>query len=239
MPSGYFCGYFLQYGGLIPRSYRDTKEGRVSGGNYSRIEINLYEVLNRILIAEIAALIVISITFYSISESQTWPLFGKGFSLLQATFIASIYSILFCIVMSYMSRDYDFRFIMAKKSIGLANEEAYQDGKINYLIAGLSWYNKYLKRNFDLQFDEKRVASTIITSSDDKNKIVEKIEKSFNEDSLDKLKPASCLSTFAHLKPEEQFLMDKQLSTKIKEVLTLLAAIVPAVIGVIQFVYPK
>jgi hypothetical protein len=33
--------------------------------------------------------------------------------------------------------------------------------------------------------------------------------------------------------------MDKQLSTKIKEVLTLLAAIVPAVIGVIQFVYPK
>ncbi len=114
-----------------------------------------------------------------------------------------------------------------------------QAEKMNYLIAGLSYYNRYLKPNFDLQFDGTRVASNIIPSSSDKKMIVGKIEKSFNEDSLDKLKPATCLSIFANLEPKEQFPIAKQLSTKIKEVLTVPAAIIPAAIAVIQLAFPQ
>jgi hypothetical protein len=59
-----------------------------------------------------------------------------------------------------------------------------------------------------LQFDETRVASNIISSSD-KNQRVETIEESFTDNSDDKLKPANCLSTFANLEPKEQFLTAK------------------------------
>jgi hypothetical protein len=70
---------------------------------------------------------------------------------------------------------------------------------------------------------------------------VQTIAKSFtdNPDVKLKLKPANCLSTFANLEPKEQFLTAKQLSTKIKEVLTIIGAIIPAAIGVVQLVYPK
>jgi hypothetical protein len=89
-----------------------------------------------------------------------------------------------------------------------------------------------------LQFDETRVATNIISASD-KNQRVETIEESFTYNSGDKLKPANCLSTFANLEPKEQFLTAKHLSTKIKELLTILAAIVPAAIAVIQLAFPQ
>jgi hypothetical protein len=147
----------------------------------------------------------------------------------------SIYIIVWYLGLFYLRRDYPF--IMAQKCICEANKEVDKAGKINYLVAGLSWYNKYLKKNFDLQFDDKRVTSNILSSSSDKNQIVETIEKSFSEDSLDKLKPINCLSTFANLDPKEQFLIDKKLSTRIKEIGTFLAAIIPVIITVLQFLF--
>ena len=87
-----------------------------------------------------------------------------------------------------------------------------------------------------MQFDETRVASNIISSSYDKHQIVGTIEKSFSEDSLDKLKPTNCLSTFANLDLKEQFLIDKQLSTRIREIGTILAAIIPAITVIITVI---
>jgi hypothetical protein len=241
----YFFFYYLErYESWGKISSNKAKEKIFLERKYSRIQINLYEVLNRILFAEIAVWIVIGIIFYATTGSQNattgsqiWPFFEERFYPMEAALGNTILVILLCILISFLRRD--FRFIMAQRCMDVANEEANKVEKINYLIAGLSWYNKYLKRNFDLEFDEKRVASNIISSSSDKNQIVKTIEKSFNEDSLDRLKPASCLSTFANLESKEQFLIDKKISTKIKEVGTFIAVIIPVLITVLQFAFPR
>ncbi|MDQ3853347.1 MAG: hypothetical protein M3299_10985 [Thermoproteota archaeon] len=229
IPSYFFAIlYFLRFGAFGTKKLLKREN--------SRILINLYEVLNRILFGEIAVFIAITVIFYSIPESHTWPLLGKGFYFMQITLVSTIYVTFVYLFRSYLRRD--FRFILAQKCMDVANEEVDQATKINYLKAGLSSYNKYLKRNFDLQFDDTRVASNIISSSSDKNQIVKTIEKSFSEDSLDKLKPSSCLSTFANLDSKEQFLIGKQLSTRIIEIGTFLAAIIPVLITVIQLAFP-
>jgi hypothetical protein len=238
----------LTYGSVMPllaylTSGRKSAERKFMERKDSRIQINLYDVLNRILFAEIVVLIVITILLYLIPESTenstyAWLLVVKAFfHFMQIMLIIPIYIIFLYFLPSYLTRD--FRFIMAKKCMDVANEEKDKAEKINYLIAGLSSYKKYLKRNLGLEFDDTRVASNIISSSSDKNEIVETIEKSFNEDSLDKLKPASCLSTFANLEPKEQFLINKQLSTRIKEIGIFLATIIPVLITVIQLVFPS
>jgi len=76
----------------------------------------------------------------------------------------SIYSIVgYLLLIRYFNRD--FQFIMAQKCMIEAKTKGDQTEKISFLINGLSSYNKYLKRNFDLQFDEAKVASKIILSS--------------------------------------------------------------------------
>jgi hypothetical protein len=238
--------YMSKYGRFGGRKKTET---RFFEREHSRIQINLYEVLNRLLFAEIAALIVIAILYltFTITFSNSelvgestptwWPSIGDALIGLQVTLFFSLYAILYYLYPSYLKRD--FRFVMAQKCMDVAKEEADKGEKINYLIAGLSSYNKYLKRNFDLQFDETRVASNIISSSSDKNQIAETIEKSFTEDSLDKLKPAGCLSTFANLEPKDQFLIDKKISTRIKEFATFLAVIIPVLIAVVQLAFPQ
>lgn len=116
----------------------------------------------------------------------------------------------------------------------VVDEESDKVEKMNYLIAGLSSYNKYLKRNLNLEFDDTRVASTIL-SSPEKNENVQKIQESLTDNS-DKLKPVGCLSRLANLEPKEQFLVNKRLSTRIKEIVAFIATVIPVIIAVITFV---
>jgi hypothetical protein len=216
--------------------------------------IHLYKVLNIILYAESAGLIIITILLYSnfmqfMNSPYILVELAKRFPL-QIALFSGIYSVfLYFYGTGYYKKD--FQFIFGRKCISVADIEADYAKKINYLLAALTSYNKYLKRNFTLEFDESRVASNII-SSDDKNQKVKEIAKSFSVDDdyrrkpnfyiiqqyklVDKLKPASCISTFANMEPKIQFLTAKHLSTRIKEVLMLLAAIIPAGIGVIELV---
>lgn len=127
---------------------------------------------------------------------------------------------------------------LAQKCMSKANEEIDQNEKINYLIAGLSSYNKYLKRNFDLQFVESKVISNIICSSSEKSKMVDTIEKSFSDTSDDKLKPTDWLSIYAN-QPKEQFLIEKQLSTKIIETSTFIGGIISVAVAVIRLALPE
>jgi hypothetical protein len=230
--------------GYVFAFYYGSKYGLPGTNKYfdrkrARIMINEYEFINRVLFAEIFILIVITILFYSLSDQQKqtylWPIFGNGFHLLQLTLMFTIYSIFFYLLPSYLRRD--FRFYFARKCIAEAKIKDDPVVMINYLIAGLSSYNKYLKRNLNLQFDDIRVSSNIATSSDDKKRIVNTIDASFGDN--DKLKPANCLSTFSNLEPKQQFLVKKQLSTRIKEIGTFLAAIIPVLIAVLQLTFPE
>jgi len=160
---------------------------------------------------------------------------------IQWTLGFSIYTIFDTIVVYLLSIRYfngDFQFTLSHKCITEAKETDEEAEKISHLIDRSSSYNKYLNRNFDLQFDEARVASNIISSSPDEKTTVVDIEESFRNDS-NKLKPSSCLSRHANLEPKEQFLTAKHLSVKINKFITVLAAIIPVVIAVIQFAYPQ
>lgn len=188
----------------------------------------LYLVLYRLLYVNILILVASTIISYSIPEevrSSTygWPLSNDHLYLLQNMLIVTIYFLLVQLYFSgYFGRD--FHFIMAQKWMSEAKLKTNPIEKIKYLIAGVSSYNRYLNRNLGLQFDDTRVSSSIICSSSDKNQLLDTIEKSFNDNSDDKLKPASSLSAIANV-PQEQFLRAKRLSTKIKEILTQLGPI--------------
>jgi hypothetical protein len=202
----------------------------------------LYLVLYRLLYVNILILVASTIISYSIPQevrsTYGWPLSNNHLYLLQNMLIVTIYFLLVKLYFSgYFGRD--FHFIMARKWISEAKLKNDLIEQIKYLIAGVSSYNRYLNRNLGLQFDDTRVSSSIICSSSDKNQIVDEIEKSFSDNSDDKLKPANCLSTIANLQPREQFLRAKRLSTKIKEIFTLLAPIIPVIIAVIQFAFPQ
>ena len=204
------------------------------------IVIREYVFISRVLFIEIGFLIVITILFYLLPEplkkTSLWPLFGDGFYFVQTTLTYMIYSIIIVFFRSYLNRD--FRFSLAKRCMYVARKEENQVKKIHYLIIGLIQYNKYLKRNLNVQFDDVRVYSNIISSSSDKKQIVKTIAASFEDDN-DKLKPTNSLSTFSNLEPKEQFLVKKSLSTKIKEVGTFLAAIIPVLITILQLMFPQ
>jgi hypothetical protein len=251
MVSAFVPIFFLFIFAYIFKNYKNflrhygTHTNKWYRGTSSKILITLFGVLNAILFAEIILLVVLAALFYSVSEetrksTYPYPLNGtvEEFLALEITLYITIYAIITLFTSSRYFRG-DFHFVIAQKCIIEGKVHDDQDEKISHLIDGLSSYNNYLRRRFDLQFDETRVSSNIICSTSDKNQILDTIEKSFTDNPDDKLKPANCLSTFANLEPNEQFLTSKQLSTKIKEIITVLAAIVPVVIAVIQLLYPK
>jgi hypothetical protein len=108
--------------------------------------------------------------------------------------------------------------------------------KTYYLILGLNSYNKFLKRNLKLQSDDAMVCSKIISSSE-KNQSLNLITASFKDS--DKLKPVSCLSDILKLSDKDQFLVKKRLGDKIKDAVTILTAIIPVVISIVQLMFPK
>jgi hypothetical protein len=114
--------------------------------------------------------------------------------------------------------------------------ERKKDGveKIRYLIIALNSYNKFLKRNLGLEFDNARVCSRIV-SSNDKNQTLNSVVTSFKTN--DKLNPINCLSSIGNLPSAEQFLTQKQLSTRIKDMATFLAAVVPVMITILQLLF--
>jgi hypothetical protein len=134
--------YGYRYGVLGIK--RLNLEEKFMNRKYSRIQINLHEVLNRILLAAIITLVATFILLYLISGSERSDkqLLEKQFYFIQIMSFMTMYLIFLYLISFYLRRD--FRFIMAKKCVDVANEEMDKAEKINYLVAGLSWYNKYL-----------------------------------------------------------------------------------------------
>jgi hypothetical protein len=130
----------------------------------------------------------------------------------------------------------DFRFQFAKVCMDTLEKKEDEINKIYYLIKGLNSYNKFLKRNLKLQFDDTMVCSKIISSSD-KNQSLNLLSASFKDN--DKLKPVSCLSTIIKLPDTEQLLVKEKLEVKIKDLITVLAAIVPVMISILQLSFPQ
>jgi hypothetical protein len=159
------------------------------------------------------------------------PLLGDGFYFLQGTLTFTLYLVFFPLLPSYVDRHFRYRF--AKTCMNVVEKKKDEVSKIYYLILGLNSYNKFLKRNLKLQFDDAMVCSKIISSSE-KNKSLNLITESFKDS--DKL--ISCLFNVVKLSDKDQFLVKKRLGDKIKDTVTILTAIIPIVISIVQLMFP-
>src|SRR5438876_6914483 len=117
-------------------------------------------------------------------EGYLSVLLGDGFYFLQITLLNTLYITFAILLYAYIRRD--FRFQLAKACMNVIENKKDEVNKIYYLMLGLNSYNKFLKRNLKLQFDDASVCSKIISSSD-KNQSLNLITASFKDN--DKLKP--------------------------------------------------
>ncbi len=192
--------------------------------------------MNLVLYLELVIVIILTLLYYVLPESiknYLQPLLGDGFYFLQTTLIITVYATFLILIYSYARRDFRFQFAKACMNvIGMKKDEV---NKIFYLTLGLNSYNKFLKRNLKLQFDEVMICSRIV-SSGERNQLINLITASFKDD--DKLKPVNCLSNIIDVPEGEQFLVKKQLRGKIMEIVTILIALIPIVISIVQIMFP-
>jgi hypothetical protein len=200
------------------------------------IAINGYDYMNLVLYAELVIVIILTLLYYVLPESikdYSQPLLGDGFYFLQTTLIITLYATFLILIYSYARRD--FRFQFAKACMNVIEIKKDEVNKIFYLMRGLNSYNKFLKRNLKLQFDNALVCSRVI-SSDERSQLLNLITASFKDD--DKLKPVNCLSNIIHVPEGKQFLVEKQLGEKIREIMAILIALIPIVISIVQIIFP-
>ena len=138
--------------------------------------VNEYRYITTIIYIEIFVILLLTIFYYIIPVSikdqiPILPLvLGDGFYWTQSTLTWSVYLGFLAILPTYLSRN--FRFYFARKSIMVAADKKDEVKKIRYLMIALNSYNKFIKRNLQLEFDKAKVCSRIL-SSEDKNKDID------------------------------------------------------------------
>lgn len=115
----------------------------------------------------------------------------------------------------------------------VSKETADEVERAKYFAIGLTWYNRFLKKNINLQInDVMKIYSKIITHSPlDTNKALISISQSF--DSEDGLKPLRYLSAFFPDTEVGQILTKETLRMRIKESSDLVIPIITVIITVI------
>ena len=141
-------------------------------------------------------------------------------------------------IVLHMSRK-EFRFYFAKAFVGIASKEKEEAKKVKYVIEGIKFYNRYLRRNLNLQINDIKTiySKLIIDPNVDKNKVIQSLSESFGNDK-DKLKPAQSLLEIANVQKTGNFLIEKSLGQKIKDLATYFATIIPLIVAVIQLLFP-
>jgi hypothetical protein len=133
----------------------------------------------------------------------------------------------------------DLRYYFAKACFEAIPTVELETRKANYLIKGIKFYDKYLRRTLNLQInDVKRIYSKILSDSNiDKNETMQLIVNNFNSD--DKLKPLKFLSRISNIQESEKFLIDESLGQKIKDMAAFFATTIPIAIAIIQLFLQK
>lgn len=128
----------------------------------------------------------------------------------------------------------DFHFNVTKMCIDvLEKRKNDEDKRMHFLRIALNSYNRFIERNFRLEFETAKVFSMIVSNKDKKAKIKEIVD-SFDGD--DKFKPIAYLSEIGSINNSEPFLVKQRLWTTAKEVGTFLAVIIPVFITVVQLI---
>jgi hypothetical protein len=132
-----------------------------------------------------------------------------------------------------------FRFFYSKACIGIIKNTGSETDKASYLIMGLDWYNKFVKRVTKSGIDIQTINSKIISYSQLNNNILlDTVMDSFHDG--DELKPMRQMLALLSCWKEGATLVKESLRDKIRESSDLLVPIVTVVITVITtfFVRP-
>lgn len=134
----------------------------------------------------------------------------------------------------------DTRFYLAKEYFKTIYNVRNNLSKAKYIVIGIKSYDRYLRRNLNLQIkDVDKLCSKILISDPpiDQNVVIESMSTAFED--IDKLKPAKNLSKVLDIKKTDKFLVGLSLQTKIKDFFKLLGIVTAPIIAIIQLLMPS
>ena len=165
------------------------------------------------------------------------PYSGVTVSILGAVFLALASALLRIIL---LNRSKHFKFYLARLSFRAMSRVEDEVERMKYLIDGLSFYNKYIRRTLRVQINDLKIiySKIIADASVDKNRWMKELSQAFEDN--DKLRPIRCLTGLFNITDPEHFLVKESVGKKWEERITVIGALgsaIAAVIAVIALYY--
>jgi hypothetical protein len=203
-----------------------------------------YRFLVKILFVEIPLLVVFTLLYYLFYYSDVEPFYTidpTGLTLYAINLpYFLVYSVLGGLIWIASNKiNKDFYFYLAKGSIESILEKN-EIAKVQFMLEGLKFYNRYLRRVIKLQIHNiEQIFSKLLSDSKiDKFGTMQSIYEAFEGD--DKLLPISRISTVLNIQETEKLLVRESALHKIKSWGTyVIASVIPTVVSLIQMFYPQ
>ena len=242
---------------LLPAIYPTEKFFEKRGNENAVLE---YRQIRKILFAFLITLIVTIIILYSLYpflNKLVRPLSEQGMSRYEIFFHSEYSSLAILTIFLYYyvfvlaavpifillkllleHARKQFRFYYAKACFEMINESKNETDKNGYLLLGLDWYNKFVKRITKGGIDIQTIYSKIVSHAPlSDNILLDTIMESFHGD--DELKPMRHMLDLLSCWKEGATLVKESLRTRVKESSDLLIPIVTVAITIITTFFLK
>jgi hypothetical protein len=175
----------------------------------------------------------LSVLILSLDE----PLLSLLISFLGAILFAVASALLRIIL---LNRNKQFKYYLAKLSFRVVSGVEDEVERMKYLIMGLGFYDKYIRRMLGLQINDLKViySKMIADVSVDKNRSIKELCRAFEDH--DRLKPITCLTGLFDVSDSAHFLAKESAGKKLEGWATIIGTLVStitAVIGVITTLF--
>jgi hypothetical protein len=202
-----------------------------------------YKVVKRIIyvLFPMFVLAVALITFEAIQENPLKYIIGSLDYVTESILISILAAIFFAFASALLrnillnSRKH-FKFYLARLCLKAMSRVEDDLERMNYLIEGLGFYNRYIRRTLGLQInDPKIIYSKIIADGAlDRNYIMKELCEAFKD--CDKLKPIRCLAVLLDIPNPEHFLVKESIGKRLEDwggTIGTLASTITAVVGAV------
>jgi hypothetical protein len=124
-----------------------------------------------------------------------------------------------------LNRFKHFKFYLAMLSFRAMSRIEDNAERVKYLIDGLSFYNKYIRRILRVEVNNRKITHSIITTDAtvDRNPWVKELSQAFEDN--DKLKPIRCLTQLFNVTDPEHFLVKESVGKKFEEKIFILGSL--------------
>lgn len=139
------------------------------------------------------------------------------------------------LILAYHIRK-EFEFYFAKAYIKVASDDENETKKAKYFMKGIKFYDRYLRRNFNLQINDiNEIYNRFIFDSNiDNNEKIKLLSLAF-ENENDGLKPVKCLLEIGKVEDTRKFLVEESISKRIKDLMIFFATIITVAIAILTF----